>query len=706
MNQNSSHAETPAPQNLSIPEALAQAHRHWTAGQTGQAEALCQKVLEVWPGNPDALHILGLIAYNWGNRDLALDYLRKACLSPAAPAVYFSNLAEMCRQQQLLAEGEIAARRAVALDANLVGGWNNLGIILQEMGKYDESLVCLERVIAFSPDYAEAYNNLGNTYKRLGRTDKAENCYGQALQLNPGYAEARSNFSNLLKDAGEYDRAAAEARAAIDLNPRNGDAYVNLAAVELARNNYPQAMQWVDALLAFAPSHVMALTIKSELFERLDNLDQSLEFARRAVAINPQSADAQMALGRALQGAMQYDEALAAFDKARGLHSLTPEQSHVNRATLLMEINRNDEAREAFAAARAINPHSGNIWFNLSALKTFTPGDPDIAAMEKLLAACPARNVTERQLLHFALGKAHKDTQDVAASFRHYDAGNRLKRASVTYDADMADRWIETIIETFTPDLMQKLSGAGVASDIPVFIVGMPRSGTTLLEQILAAHPQVQGAGELSTIQRLVGNIRGENGQLMSYPQMMPSLNPQTVKTMGDMYLSRIAGLAAGHSRVVDKMPANFFYAGLIALMFPKAKIIHCMRDAVDTCLSCYTQLFSAEQNFSYDLQELGRFYNGYRKLMAHWRALLPKDRFIEIAYEDVVGDIEGQARRIIQFCGLPWDNACLEFYKGNRRVRTASMTQVRNPVYHTSVGRWKRYEAHLSPLLKALGAA
>jgi hypothetical protein len=232
---------------------------------------------------------------------------------------------------------------------------------------------------------------------------------------------------------------------------------------------------------------------------------------------------------------------------------------------------------------------------------------------------------------------------------------------------------------------------------MPIFVLGMPRSGTTLVEQILASHPQVHGAGELRALQRLVDGLG-------DYPAAATRLAPAELARLGESYLAQIRPLAGGRAHLVDKMPANFLHAGLIHLMLPGARIVHCRRDPVDTCLSCYTKLFSGEQMFAYDLRELGLFHRAYQTLMAHWRAVLPPDRFIEVDYEAVVENLEGEARRLVAFLGLPWDEACLGFHKTERPVRTASVNQVRQPIYRTSAGRWKAHAAHLEPLLSALG--
>jgi hypothetical protein len=331
--------------------------------------------------------------------------------------------------------------------------------------------------------------------------------------------------------------------------------------------------------------------------------------------------------------------------------------------------------------------------------KTFQPGDPDVAAMEALLAEGERRPLPDRTSAHFALGKAYLDMKDAARAFPHLHAANRQKRATFHYDSAATDRWMRSIASTFTPELMARLQGMGAASELPVFIVGMPRSGTTLVEQILSSHSQVTGAGELSAMRRVVE----AHGTL---PDMLHTLSADDAQRMGHAYLNHIEPLAQGRLRLVDKMPGNFLYAGLIPLILPGARIVHCRRDPVDTCLSCYTKQFGGEQQFAYDLTELGQFYTYYQRLMAHWAEVLPADRFIEVDYESVVDNLDGEARRLIDFLGVPWEDTCLQFHTNRRVVRTASVNQVRQPIYKTSKGRWQPYAEHLRPLLDALGVA
>jgi tetratricopeptide (TPR) repeat protein len=682
-----------------IGQALGRARAHWQAGQADQAEMACQQVLAVWPGQSDAMHLLGIMAHAYGNLDLAIAHVRQACQAPRAPAVYFSDLAEMCRQRGLMADGEQAARRAVAMAPNQAGAWNNLGIILQETGRLDESRLCLQRVLALQPDNAQAHNNLGNTCKRLGLLDQAEQYWMQALALQPNYAEPYSNLANLLNDRGDYDKAAEYGRRAIELNPQLADAYINLSGIETSRQRHGDALRWLNALLSFAPMHAGGLAAQALVLKQLDELPAALDAAQFAVSAAPENPETHNSLGQVLQALGRFEPALAAYDRAASLPGTARETALLNRAALFIEFGRTAEARAALDAVREAFPDSARALFNQADLRRFTADDPAIGKMQAMLAPGGAQSPSDRMLLHFALGKACLDLGESERAFRHLNEGNRMKRATFAYDPEATALWMASIPQVFTPALLEAKAGQGAASAVPVFVLGMPRSGTTLVEQVLASHPDIHGAGEMRHVQGLVDSLG-------SFPDSAAGLTPEQLAAMGAAYLARVAPLAQGRRHVVDKMPSNFLYAGLIRLILPDARIIHCRRDPVDTCLSCYTKLFTSEQAFSYDLAELGGFHSSYQALMAHWRAVLPASHFLEVDYEAVVADLEVEARRILAFLELPWDDACLRFHETERPVRTASVNQVRQPVYRSSAGRWRAHAAQLGPLLAALGAA
>jgi hypothetical protein len=321
---------------------------------------------------------------------------------------------------------------------------------------------------------------------------------------------------------------------------------------------------------------------------------------------------------------------------------------------------------------------------------------------------------SDRIYLHFALGKAFADQKDHRRAFEHVALGNTRKRAQIIYDETATIDLAERTEAAFTRDLVAAQTGQnntsghdsalGDPSPAPIFVIGMPGSGTTLVEQILASHRDVHGAGELLVLSDLVGSVYGPDGSLARYPDFVGAVDGEVFRSIGTYYVAELRKLAPSALYVVDKMPTNFFFAGLIHLALPNARIIHMVRDPVDTCVSCFFRLFTNAMNHTYDLAELGRYYRRYHWLMAHWHDVLPDGRILDVRYEDVVADLESTSRRILSHCGLDWDPRCLRFHETDRRVRTASATNVRQAIYQSSIGRWRDYQAYLGPLLAELG--
>jgi hypothetical protein len=334
-----------------------------------------------------------------------------------------------------------------------------------------------------------------------------------------------------------------------------------------------------------------------------------------------------------------------------------------------------------------------------AAASEFRMTDAEVAELEETLADEGATSPQDRTQLHFMLSAAYLRSGNTSRVMPHLHAGNRIKRSMIDYDPDKALRYMSAIAATFPSTLVRRAAGHGSA--IPIFVAGIPRSGTTLVEQILASHPRVHGAGELGAMTAMEKSLAGNYRK--PYPYFAADFEARDQRAAGLKYLALIGELPAGKQHIVDKMPANALFAGLIHLMLPNARMILCQRNPLDTCFSCYSTLFAGRQNFSYDLGELGRYYRAHDALMAHWRRVLPEKNFLAINYEDLVEDIEGVARRLIAFCGLGWSDNCLRFHESTRPVRTASMLQVRKPLYRSSIGRWRPFQAELKPLFEGL---
>jgi len=421
---------------------------------------------------------------------------------------------------------------------------------------------------------------------------------------------------------------------------------------------------------------------------------------RRALAIKPDNPEALCNFGLALAELGRFDEAEAAFRRAIAI-SPGFAGAYNNLGLILKERGQLAEAAHAIEQAIRLSPKDASYYDNLAATKSLNADDPHVTALDAMAAEAATLSAANRMHLHFALAKAGEHHGDWDNTFRHLLAANALKRATIAYDEAPTLAKMERTCALFTRQFISEREGSGTSSAVPIFIIGMPRSGTTLIEQILASHPAIYGGGELSLFEQALDVVAGVQRSL--FPDLAADLTTHQLRSLGELYLQKLLPRVPGAVRITDKMPANFLYAGLIHLALPGATIIHAVRDPVDTCVSCFSVHFTRGQAHTYDLAELGRFYRHYEALMAHWRRVLPFGRIIDVHYEDLVADLEGVSRRLIARCGLPWDPRCLDFCHNNRPVRTASAVQVRQPVYRSSVGRGHRYGKFLGPLLAEL---
>jgi tetratricopeptide (TPR) repeat protein len=556
--------------------------------------------------------------------------------------------------------------KAIAINAKDASYHSNLGLAHEAQGKLDEAVACYRQALVLKPVFAEAHNNLGIALRKQGRLNEAIACFRRALDLKPNYAEAHGHMGFALQGQGRLDEAVACYRQALVLKPDFAEAH----------NNLGNALQ------------------------EQGKLDEAEACFRQALVLNPDFAAAHNNLGAALMAQGELDEAVACYRQALVLKPDFAE-AHNNMGNVLRSLGRLKEARDYFEKAIRLAPKNPVFYFSLAASKQFAAGDPHLAAMQELAQDIGRLNAEQQIYLHFGLGKALADVKQHEQAFHYLLQGNALKRQQIAYDEAATLEFFQRIQTVFTPELMRSKQGPGNPSTVPVFILGMPRSGTTLVEQILASHPKIFGAGERDDFKKAV--IRLSDRKRVSFPELVRTVSDEDLRQLGTSYLDVIRAIAPEATLITNKMPLNFRYIGLIHLALPHARIIHTRRDPIDTCLSCFSTLFTASQPYSYDLAELGRYYRAYEALMQHWRNVLPNGVMLEVQYEQVVDDLEGQARRLVAHCGLDWDDACLAFHKTQRPVRTASVTQVRQPIYKSAVGRWRVYERFLAPLTKAL---
>jgi tetratricopeptide (TPR) repeat protein len=410
-------------------------------------------------------------------------------------------------------------------------------------------------------------------------------------------------------------------------------------------------------------------------------------------------------LGNAYKALNRVVEAMLAFRLAIALQPDAPD-AYSNRGTVLLGIGQAERGLVSFDRAIVLAPREISYLYNIVQSKRLHAADRHLAALLDWSARVPTLATPAQIDLHFALGKAYADLGQPAEAMTHFHAGNRIKHGLFPYDETANRDLLDRICAFFNQDFMRSLDGYGDPTDKPILIVGMPRSGTTLLTQILASHPQVFGAGEtpaLGVAIRSLGQILG----VPRFPEGLKALSPPILRRVSNIYLSELRSLTTTTTTtdyVVDKLLSNVFLLGLVKLMIPNVRIIHAVREPLDTCLSIYGQNFAGDQRYAHDLAALGRYYRSYQRMMEHWREVLPAGSLLDVHYEAVVDDQAGQTRRLLDHCGLPWDDACLSFHTWGGLVKTASVTQVRQPIYRTSVRRSRAFAPYLGPLIEALG--
>jgi tetratricopeptide (TPR) repeat protein len=540
-------------------------------------------------------------------------------------------------------------------------------------------------------------------FHRQGLNLEAERLYRRVLRRDRNHFDALHNLGLILLHRGDVDAAVGLLRKACYQKPNNPDAQNSLGTALQALKRPERAIEHHRKALAIKPQFPEALLSLGFALQTLNRPDEAISHYRQALALRPDYAEAHHNLGTALQTRNLPAEAIPHYQKALAIKPDLAEAYH-DLGIALQVVGRIEEASNAFERAIERAPGNARFYRSLTGCKRIAAGDPCLAGMQALADEMASLSEEERIDLHFALGTAFAELGLAERSFPHLLKGNALKRRQIVHDEPAVLRSFERIRAAYTERVMRDKEGLGDPATVPVFVLGMPRSGSTLVEQILASHPKIFGAGELSEFEDASAGLGGANGAPISSLEEISSLTGDQLRRLGASYVESVRALAPAAERIVDKMPGNFRLAGLIHLALPNARIIHTMRDPIDTCLSCFSKLFAGDQPYCYDLGELGRYYRAYEALMQHWREVLPEGVMLDVQYEAVVADIEREARRIIAHCGLEWDGACLSFYKTRRIIRTASAAQARRPIYNSSVGRWRPYSGMIGPLFEALG--
>jgi tetratricopeptide (TPR) repeat protein len=626
---------------LTKEQRLVQGKQLHQAGRLEEAEAVYRDLLQESPQDGETLHALGLLLHHRGRHQEAIAFLGRSLAAGGPRALIHGDLGAIYLASRMLPEAVTHCREA----------------------------------IRFSPGLAIAHFNLGAALLRLGRLEEAEVALREAVRLIPGNIVVRCTLGNALHLLRKLPEALDVMQETVRLSPTHPRAHHDYGAVLLTAGHTRLAVQHLREAVRLKPDFVPAQDNLGLGLRYLDRIDEAIPFFREAIRLDP-----------------------------------TYVRAHINLAMAFESQGKMAEALTEFQEARRRDPFNAQAVFGLSKLAAaglFHFEEDDLQAIARR-AAQENLSLEDRHPLHFALAAVFDRAGDYARAFEHYRIGNQLRqelerRRGICFDPAEHDRLVDRIIHVFTPAYFERARSFGLDTERPVFIVGMMRSGTTLAEQILASHPDVHGAGELADLERLMATLDQRIGVADGYPEAVKWLNASAARAVALEYDQGLQERSGAARRVVDKLPRNFLNLGVIATLFPKARIIHCRRDAVDTCLSTYFQNFAGNVPHAWDLGHLGRYYRAYQRLVAHWAYVLPVPVF-ELDYEQLTADQETTSRRLVAFCGLEWDERCLRFHETDRLVRTPSAMQVRQPLYRSAVGRWKNYEAFLQPLFEALG--
>jgi tetratricopeptide (TPR) repeat protein len=633
---------------------------------------------------------------------------------------------------------ETAERQLRAIQTAAPGDVNSLrllGVALLDQDKVPDAIRTLERAVATAPHFWHARTDLARAYRRAGQLEAAREELRRVVAAAPALEAAWLAYGDVLVDLQKYpdakvayerarltdphcrrieeataaliaqDRKTAEGifRDILKTDASHVAALCGLAAISLTVSRGGDALRLLRHALKQSAHLPLAWRGLCQAFVDLGRLPEAEAAVRHLLQIEAENPKNWVLLGNVCARMMRQPDALVAFEEAARLN---PGEIRLPLSIghLLKTLGRRRECEQAYKACLKLDPSFGEAYWSLADLKNYVFSDAEITAMQALLKGDGGDDVDQAQL-HFALGRAYEHKKDYAAAFEHYDTGNTRRRKTIPFDIAVFESKTRRVRECFDTEFFAQRSHTGHPNAAPIFIVGLPRSGSTLVEQILASHSSIEGTFELPNVLTIVREFDHADPQHDAYPENVRDVSAEQFTALGRRYMEETSPIRSGRPHFIDKMPNNFSHVGLIQAMLPNATVIDVRRHPMDCCFSTYKQYFAEGQSFSYDLETLGRYYRCYLSLMDHWDSVLP-GKVLHVAYEALVGDPETNIRRLLTHCGLDFEPGCLSFHETKRPVRTSSAEQVRQPLYASGIGYWRHFEPQLEPLRRTLGDA
>ncbi len=590
-------------------------------------------------------------------------------------------------------------RQALAIEPGNADFHNNLGMALLDSKRSSEARDAFASAIKCRPRFAAAQFNLANLLREAGEHDDAERHYRKALRAEPEFTDALNNLGNLLRESGKAQEATALFRKLTRIKPEFPFGHFNLGLALQAQQDYIGAVAAFERAIELDSGQVQFWDALGSCQRMRGALLEAREAYVRALDMDSEDPQRLVALGMIHYALNEVDEAHGQFSRAA---KLAPHSGRVANFLGMAQsaLGRREEAAAQFNRAISLEPKFGDAYRNLASLGGH-PEEYEAQAARILAAIADTPADTDRADMSFALGEIYDKLGKFDVAFEYFDAANAVRKAQVKFDRVRQSDYIESIIKVFSSDYFAGLEGQGSNSRRPIFVIGMPRSGTTLVEQILSSHSDVYGAGELTFFPERIPTLPRMLESALPFPQCMPG-NEARIQALAPLYLDRLAEIDDRTPYVIDKMPYNFLFLGVIAVLFPRAHVIHCARHPMATCFSIFAHDLAGSHPYSFDLEDLAAAYRGYERLMKHWREVLPIE-MLDVKYEALTENTESVSREMLSFLDLSWQGACLDFHRNERSVVTASQWQVRQPIYTSSRDRWRNYAQHLGPLRVAL---